>query len=93
MVCAAHDVSMTSSGEKPLVLDPSPSTYAEEISELLLLLFVVWRIPGNVRRRALKEVGHENLVWTLLIAVRQNICALKCLWEKAEDVITAFISA
>jgi hypothetical protein len=47
----------------------------EEIAQLLLLLFGVWRVPGDVGGITLEEVGHEDLV-LLVIRVGEDICTL-----------------
>jgi hypothetical protein len=62
-----------------LVLDKSP--------ELLALLLRVRRVPANIGGAAHEEIGHEDLVLVLLVAVCEDIGALQRLREVPEDVV------
>lgn len=57
------------------------------LPELLALLLSVRRVPGNVGGAAIEEVWHEHLILVLLVAVRQDVGALKGLREETEDVV------
>lgn len=57
----------------------------EEIAQLLLVFFGLRREPGDVRGLALEEVRHEDTIF-LLARGSEDIGALDCLREKAEDV-------
>lgn len=57
----------------------------EELSQLLLVLIGGGRVPGDVGRLALEEVGHEDAV-LLLVGGGQDVGALDGLVEEAEDV-------
>lgn len=59
----------------------------EEGAELLAFVFVVWRVPGNVRRLAFEEVRHEDLVGVLRVGEGEDVGALQSLREEAEDVV------
>jgi len=59
----------------------------EESAELLLVLIGLGRIPADVRRLALEEIGHEDLVLAVLVGGSEDVGALDGLGEKAEDVV------
>lgn len=61
----------------------------EEIAQLLLVFFGLRREPGDVRGLALEEVRHEDTIF-LLARGSEDIGALNCLREKAEDVFFFF---
>lgn len=61
----------------------------EEIAQLLLVFFGLRREPGDVRGLALEEVRHEDTIF-LLARGSEDIGALDCLREKAEDVFFFF---
>lgn len=57
----------------------------EELTQLLLVLVGGGRVPGDVGRLALEEVGHEDAV-LLLVGGGQDVSTLDGLVEEAEDV-------
>jgi hypothetical protein len=59
----------------------------EEVAELLSLFLGVRWIPGNVGGLALEEVGHEDLVLVFFVRMGEDISALDCLGEEAENVV------
>lgn len=59
----------------------------EKVAQLLALFFRVGRVPGNVCRAALEEVGHEDFVLVRLVRMGEDVGALECLGEVAEDVV------
>jgi hypothetical protein len=59
----------------------------EEVAELLSLFAGVRWIPGNVGRLALEEVGHEDLVLVFFVRMGEDISALDCLGEEAENIV------
>lgn len=60
----------------------------EEVAEELLVLVSGRRVPRNIGRLALEEIGHEHTV-LLLVRGGQDVGTLDGLVEEAEDVWTA----
>lgn len=59
----------------------------EESTQLLLLFFVVRRIPGDVCRVSFEEIRYEHLVRSIFVTISENVGALDRLWEESEDIV------
>lgn len=63
----------------------------EEVTKLLLVVVGLRRIPRDVRRAALEEIGHKHSVF-LFVRSGQDIGTLDGLVEEAEDIYRATVS-
>lgn len=60
---------------------------SEELAKLLLLLVVVGRVPRNVGGVALEPIGHEDLVFAVVVGRGEDVGALERLREESENVV------
>lgn len=60
---------------------------AKELSQLLLLLIIVGRVPGDVGGASVEQVGDVHLVLVVAVAVCEDVGALDGLGEVAKDVV------
>lgn len=60
---------------------------AEEGTEFFTLFLCVGRIPGDVGGGAFEEIGHEDLVLVVFVAMGEDVGALDGLRPEAEDVV------
>lgn len=51
------------------------------------MLLGLGRVPGNVGGFAVEKIRHEDSVLVVLVGVGEQVGALECLCEEAEDVV------
>ena len=59
----------------------------EKLAQFLSFFFIVWRIPRDVGRFALKEIWHKDSELVFIVSMSEYVGALKSLWKEAEDVV------
>ena len=57
------------------------------MSKSLSLLVGVGRVPGDIGRLALEEIGNKDLIVVVSVGGGQDVCTLDCLRVEAEDIV------